>query len=365
VPLHLYLKTYYKEHRKHGSNDRKLISALCYSYFRLGFAAKNIPLEERVLMGFFLCQHSPSDLLQFFKPEWNAAINKTPEKKFAVLNLDSKIFPFKDELSNEIDFEKFNISFLKQPKLFIRIRPGYENSVPAKLQAANITYEVISQSCITLPNASKVNNVIEMDKEAVIQDFNSQRVGELIRLMIGDQQATINVWDCCAASGGKSIMAYDINPAIQLTVSDKRESILKNLRLRFEKAGIKNYSSFTADLATENHRPAIQKFDLIIADVPCTGSGTWSRTPEQLYHFNQKQIKKYSHLQKQIIKNAMPYLKPAGYFLYITCSVFKKENEDVVSFIKDNFEMNMIVMEALKGYEMAADTMFAALLKAP
>ena len=366
VPLHLYLKTYFRQNKKHGSKDRKLISELCYNYFRLGLAAKNVFIEERILAGFFLCQNSSSDFLRFFKPEWNEIISKTPIEKLAVLNWNNQnnIFPFKDELSNEVDYEKFNISFLRQPKLFIKIRPGYKNVVFKKLQETDLPHKIISQSCIALPNASKIDSVIQLDKEAVVQDYNSQRVGELIKLAIGNQQSVINVWDCCAASGGKSVMAYDINPAIQLTVSDKRESILQNLRQRFAKAGIKNYTSFIVDLATGDQQPKTENFDFIIADVPCTGSGTWSRTPEQLYYFNLKQIKKYSDLQKQIIENAMPYLKPGGWFLYITCSVFRKENEDVVGFIKDKFKLNTVKMELLKGYEIYADTMFAALFKA-
>jgi len=379
VSLHVYLKTYFRQNKKHGSKDRKLISALCYNYFRLGFAVKNVSIEERILMGTFLCERSHSEFLHFFRPEWNQMINKPPEEKIALLSWDNQfnIFPFKDELSGEIDHEKFIISFLKQPKLFIRIRPGYESIVLSKLQAANISYELISQSCIALPNSSKINAIINLDKEAVVQDYNSQQVGEVIKLAIGNQQSAINneqsatgnqqsvitVWDCCTGSGGKSIMAYDINPFIQLTVSDKRESILHNLRMRFSKAGIKNYTAFIADLSGKQ-KPTSEKFDLIIADVPCTGSGTWSRTPEQLYYFNQSQIKKYSDLQKQIIENAIPCLKTGGWILYITCSVFKKENEDVAMFVKENFKMNVIKMETFKGYEMEADTMFAALLKA-
>ncbi len=121
-------------------------------------------------------------------------------------------------------------------------------------------------------------------------------------------------------------MAYDINDEVQLTLSDKRRSILETLRKRFAKAGIKNYHSFVADLTTDNRQLPTVKFDLIIADMPCTGSGTWARTPEQLYYFDKKQIEKYSMLQKQIVENIIPYLKPGGHLLYITCSVFKKEN---------------------------------------
>jgi len=137
VPLHLHLKAYFRQNKKHGSKDRKLIAILCYSYFRMGFAFKGIPAEERILIGFFLCQQSHSDFLHFVKPEWDGIIDKPINVKLAIVNKPleiEKIFPFKDELSNEIDYEKFNISFLKQPKLFVRVRPGYENIVPGKLQ---------------------------------------------------------------------------------------------------------------------------------------------------------------------------------------------------------------------------------------
>jgi 16S rRNA (cytosine967-C5)-methyltransferase len=59
------------------------------------------------------------------------------------------------------------------------------------------------------------------------------------------------------------------------------------------------------------------KFDLVICDAPCSGSGTWSRTPEQLYFFNEKKISEYSILQKNIVGNALKSLKKDGYFLYM------------------------------------------------
>ena len=103
--------------------------------------------------------------------------------------------------------------------------------------------------------------------------------------------------------------------------------------------------------------------DLIIADVPCTGSGTWARTPEQLHFSHKKDIDKYAALQKKIIENALPHLKINGHFLFITCSVFKKENEENVAFIQQKFQLNLLKMEYLKGYEIQADTLFVALFK--
>ncbi len=70
-------------------------------------------------------------------------------------------------------------------------------------------------------------------------------------------------------------------------------------------------------------------------------------------------------MQKQIVQNVVPYLKPGGQFLYITCSVFKKENEDIVKYIQEKYDMELQRMEILKGYETKSDTMFAALLTAP
>ena len=105
-----------------------------------------------------------------------------------------------------------------------------------------------------------------------------------------------------------------------------------------------------------------KKFDLVICDAPCSGSGTWNRTPEQLFFFKKEKIDQYARLQKQIVSNASKALKKNGYFLYITCSVFEKENEAVVDFIENNLPLQLKSMEYLKGYDKKADTMFAALL---
>ena len=371
-PFHLFIKKYFSANKKFGSKDRKQITSLCYNYFRTVHAVKNITIEESILVGTFLCENKPSEFLEIIKPEWNVFIQEPFKKKLVIINEQlavKDIFPYPDELSKEINVVKFHESFLIQPDLFLRARPGNTQRVTGKLSGAGLTYKLICDACICLPNGSKVNTILELDKEAVVQDYNSQRVGDFFKLQTTNHKLQTSIWDCCAASGGKSIMAYDKNPKIDLTVSDKREPILNNLHKRFARAGIKNYHSFIADLESSTFIPQFavhnSKFDLIICDAPCSGSGTWSRTPEQLYYFKKKRIEEYSALQKKIIENIVPYVKPGGKLLYITCSVFKKENEDIAAYAEEKFKLILNRIEVLKGYEMKADTMFAALFTVP
>ena len=391
-----FLKKYFAVNKKHGSKDRKQISHLCYCYFRLGKAVSNKEeaLEEDILTGLFLCSSEPNEILQEIRPEWNAKIMLPVNEKCSMFNLPRltvgqefsppdrragmlNVFPWNKELSEGIDHEKFCESFFVQPDLFIRIRPGYAEQVLLKLNELKIGYEFISPFCVRLPNSFNADQHFALDKEIVVQDYSSQQIERFLPLTPG--LTPLTVWDCCAGSGGKSILAYDLKPDIQLTVSDRRESILTNLNKRFAKAGILKYTAVVLDLEKENilHRSPFgqqaiinnppmrdavgQEFSIIIADVPCTGSGTWSRTPEQLHFFNPRAIEQYSYLQKKIVSNIIPHLKSGGHLVYSTCSVFKKENEEVVNFIKEKFHLQLKQMELIKGYGKKADTMFIAL----
>lgn len=373
MPLTHFLKQYFSSHKKHGSTDRKLITHLCYCYYRIGLSLKNKSIEERLRVATFLCNDKPAEWDILFDEnwlnEWSGELNeriKFIQSIYPGFSL-SDIFLWKDELSEGIDGIKFGLSHLIQPDLFLRIRSGKEKQVLERLVNKNIAFKKINNNCLALTNSTKVDELFELNKEVVIQDHTSQQIGKFfhyIKNAIPNPIAPFSIWDCCAASGGKSILAFDTFQNISLTVSDVRQSILKNLYQRFKESGIKNYISFIADLTNSHIAVNNSPFDLIICDAPCSGSGTWGRTPEQLYFFEKEKIKDYSLLQKKIVSNTIPYVKEDGYFLYITCSVFRKENEEIVDFIKTNFSLKLLKVELLKGYEIKADTMFAALFAA-
>lgn len=366
APFNDFLKKYFAVHKKYGSRDRKHISHLCYCYFRLGHAGKTLQTEERILVALFFCSQDQNDLLSNLKPGWNDKVHLPLSEKLSLLNKAlhiNEIFPWQNELSKSIDGTAFAVSHLTRPDLFLRIRPGQKEKVLSKLKARTILFEDYGNDCLALFNATKIDDILEVNKEVVVQDFSSQRIAEfleIIKSQIANPKSPIKVWDCCAASGGKSLLAIDTLGNIDLTVSDVRPSIIQNLDKRFAEAGIKKYHSFVADLTVQS-QITNPKSEIIICDVPCSGSGTWGRTPEQLYFFTADKIDYYANLQKQIAQNVIKQVRKGGYFLYITCSVFKKENEEAVAFVQANSHLRLLKQELLIGYEKKADTMFAAL----
>ena len=371
IPLAHFLKKYFSENKKHGSKDRKFITQACYNFYRLGFALKAISTEERLKIAIFLCNTNAGEWAILYDDDWLKRWNEQLRKKIyfiqSLYNFSvDDIFPFTDEVSSDLNRDNFNLSHLIQPDVFLRIRNNQHEKVFSALHHHHIVFDKINEDCIAIENATKIDGIIEIDKDAVIQDYSSQRTKEFLEIIkseIGNRKPQIDVWDCCAGSGGKSILAHDVLQNINLTTTDIRPSIIHNLKERFNKAGIKNYKAFVADISNPKSKIRNLEFDAIICDAPCTGSGTWSRTPEQLYFFQPQKIKEYQALQKKIVANAISYLKRGSYFLYITCSVFKAENEDVIKFIQNNFQLTLIKSELLTGYNKKADTMFAALFK--
>jgi 16S rRNA (cytosine967-C5)-methyltransferase len=337
LPLHHFLKGFFKQHPYMGSRDRKYISQLVYAYYRLGNLAKDRSVKDRILLGSYLCEGKDSEIVKFFHVE-------APQVSF------NDIFPFVNSLSPDIDPAHFSASFLKQPYLFIRTRKGKHEAIKSKLEV----FEEWGPNTLALPNSTKIDAIITDKSWYEIQDASSQQVGNLFHPKAGEQW-----WDSCAASGGKSILLLDKEPKVKLFVSDVRPSIIQNLHQRFKEAGIRDYTTQVMDLTAPVSLD--RKFDNIILDAPCSGSGTWGRTPESMTFFKEEQIRTYQDLQMKIAGNVIKHLKPGGSLIYITCSVFKQENEDVVTFLESK---GLTKQEGgvIAGYEKGADSMFAVRL---
>jgi 16S rRNA (cytosine967-C5)-methyltransferase len=185
-PFASFLKKYFNQHKKFGSKDRKQVSHLCYCYFRLGKSAAGNNMEERILIALFLCSGDTNEILQLLKPRWNEYILKSPGEKLSMLlgegynhDILNNIFPWEEKLSNSISHADFSKSFLVQPDLFLRLRPGHEIEVKEKLRVSNIELAFNGDNTVGIANTVSVEGVIRLDSDAVIQDLSSQKTGDL------------------------------------------------------------------------------------------------------------------------------------------------------------------------------------------
>jgi 16S rRNA (cytosine967-C5)-methyltransferase len=370
MPLAAFLKKHFTENKKFGSKDRKNIAHLCYAYCRIGNAGATLPIENRFKIALFLVSGEEDGWAILFDESWrNHWFKQLDDKLIFVVNQYpafsvQEIFPCASNISNTMPFETFSISHLIQPDVFLRLRPGKYEAVRKQIKTADIPFTKISETCFALSNSVKIDTIVSIDRDVVVQDRSSQRISEIFEKIETDKTKAIQLWDCCAASGGKTILARDFFGVMDITVSDIRASILHNLKARFERAGIKYFQSITTDLSKSNPQKPTGKFDLILADVPCSGSGTWGRTPEQLSLFKEEKILEYTALQKNILSNIISSLSLNGYLLYSTCSVYKAENEDQKDFILSTSpSLKLIEEKYLIGYTDKADTMYAALFR--
>ncbi|WP_270090062.1 RsmB/NOP family class I SAM-dependent RNA methyltransferase [Sphingobacterium sp. SYP-B4668] len=361
-PFARFLTQFFRENKQMGSSDRRMTSRLCYNFFRIGNAAKERSLLERLTIAEFLCEPQ-SDVVAIYQPLWVEQQAYTPAEKLAFLTSSGfinklDIFPCIQHLSPSIDTQAFLNNQFEQPHLYIRVRRGSEQLVERALIKAEIAFQALEKNTWVLKNGTNLQLLKGITGHYEVQDLSSQQTMKLISVTAGEKW-----WDACAASGGKALLFLDQYPGTDLLVSDIRMSILRNLDERFDQAGIKKYRKKIIDL-TKDPLEALngEQFDGIILDAPCSGSGTWGRSPEMIAQFKEKNIASFSVLQRQIAKNVLRHLKPGGTLLYITCSVFKEENEDTIQFIEDNLHCRTEKILTLKGYEHRADTMFAAKL---
>jgi 16S rRNA (cytosine967-C5)-methyltransferase len=362
MPLHRFLFGYFKRNKQMGSSDRRWATRYIYSFFRLGKALPDADQILRLAIADFLCNPTLSLIVEDLLPDLKERISYSVKEKIALIAERypefrlADVFGFKDLLSDGIALSDFYASYFTQPDLFLRIKAGHIEQFGEMLKQHDVDFARLTDTTLALPNGTKLERLMPNQKHYQVQDLSSQRTGAYFEPAAWDYW-----WDCCAASGGKSLLLHDLEPKVQLLVSDVREESLNNLDERFQEAGLKKYQKKVLDLL-QNNDPDLHhyEFDGIILDAPCSGSGTWGRTPEMLYYFDDHKIAYFSKLQKAIAGNIVKYLKSGKPLIYITCSVFRSENEEVIAWIEENLPLKLERSEVIKGYNDKADTMFAA-----
>ena len=170
-----------------------------------------------------------------------------------------------------------------------------------------------------------------------VQDFGSILATEIIPLAGGER-----VLDLCAAPGGKATAIAERLMSLagtlpdgqsrscgEVLACDKSTDKLPIIRANAERLGLSDLRVAASD-ATGRNDDWKQAFDVVIADVPCSGLGVIGRKPDIKLRLEPEDIASLLPLQRAIAENAAGYVKPGGHLLYATCTVSRKENEEQV-----------------------------------
>lgn len=205
-----------------------------------------------------------------------------------------------------------------------------ENGVSASLSP--LCEDAIEISSL---NGVKIEETLAFQEGAIyIQDISSILHHELVEVKDGDF-----ILDLCSAPGGKiTAIAQDCNETNRIYACDiglnKLDLIKKNVkRLKLEHIPFEIMSLDATVFKGEWEN----QFDVVIADVPCSGLGVIKNRPEIRYRFDLSKMKELLQIQASILQNAFFYLKEGGILIYSTCTIYSLENErQIEKFLKKN-----------------------------
>jgi 16S rRNA (cytosine967-C5)-methyltransferase len=217
---------------------------------------------------------------------------------------------------------------------------GYNQSVPVtaiRLRRAEAEEQLRAEGVELAPGAllASARRVIRGDITAaassragrwIIQDEGSQLVAALVG--VGEQ-----ILECCAAPGGKTLALADRNPKARLDAVElhpHRARLLRRLMYANDDVDKINQNNIRVIAADARNLPFAAQFDRVLADVPCSGTGTLSRNPEIKWRLTPADLLELQSRQLAILRSAMARVATGGRVVYSTCSLEREENEDVI-----------------------------------
>jgi 16S rRNA C967 or C1407 C5-methylase (RsmB/RsmF family)/NOL1/NOP2/fmu family ribosome biogenesis protein len=168
-----------------------------------------------------------------------------------------------------------------------------------------------------------------------VQEASSMFLEQALKQTI-DLSKPIRILDLCAAPGGKSTHIQSLITKDSLLVSNEviksRANILKDNIIKWGNNNVVVTNNDPADFAKlENY------FDVIVIDAPCSGSGLFRRDEEAIAEWSLNNVALCSQRQQRILADTWPALKPGGVLIYSTCSYSKKEDEEILDWIANEF----------------------------
>ncbi len=234
----------------------------------------------------------------------------------------------------------FHVQF-EVPEWFAAHVPDAAHEVPMLLDPAPVVLRVVgdraevqdllAQDGVISDFCARSPLGLVLTKRAAVTETKAYKKGlveiqdegaQLLSIEIGVKPKD-DVFDFCAGAGGKSlIFAQLMQNRGFIQAYDAAPKRLSELTKRAHRAGV-------SIIKTVSHLPpAHKKFDHVVVDAPCSGTGTWRRNPDGRWKLSEKQLKGIVARQAEILETAQEYVKNGHFLSYITCSLTRDENED-------------------------------------
>jgi 16S rRNA (cytosine967-C5)-methyltransferase len=214
-----------------------------------------------------------------------------------------------------------------QPVLTLRLSSP---AVEAELVQAGIALEPgqLLTAARTVISGDITSTAAFLEGRVRLQDEGSQLAAELACCCSENpNQKVKSVLDACAAPGGKTLILAERNPEARIVAMESSEPRLAQLQQRLAPHSAR-IECRLADAAALTEESA---FDLVLADVPCSGTGTLGRNPEIRHRLRPDDFARHAERQRAILTAALRAVRPGGFVLYSTCSLEPEENEQVVA----------------------------------
>jgi 16S rRNA (cytosine967-C5)-methyltransferase len=219
----------------------------------------------------------------------------------------------------------------KEPKLWLRAKAGRGGALAETLGSAWVGFRGLPDAVLYEGTEDLFRTTEFQNGEFELQDISSQAVSVVCNPQPGETW-----WDACAGEGGKMLHLGDLMQGKGLVwASDRAAWRLQKLKRRAARARAFNYRAVLWDGGAK--LPTKTKFDGILMDAPCSGTGTWQRNPHARWTTTPQDVAELAELQKQLLANVALALKPGGRLIYSVCTLTRAETVEVQAEITRRF----------------------------
>lgn len=334
TPADKIINDYLRQKKYIGSKDRRFITDMVWHIIRnrmkLEFDTKSSD-ARRILLYI-----NKDKLSEIFDDSKYGLSPLTDEEKTWLSKENEE--PYPDYVEAECPkwlFEKIkNIAFCKAlnqtATIDIRAHNISRTELQQKLSAEGIETSIgaYSPHCLKISDRLVLNNCMAwQDGLFEIQDEASQ-----ITSLLVDAKPEHKIIDYCCGAGGKSLaISNELHNQGEILAYDIDSKRLENIKPRMQRLKVKNIS--LTDIIADSDKD----YDRFVLDAPCSGTGTWRRSPDAKFRLTKEKLYGLTKIQADLLSIAAQKTAKKGRIIYITCSVLKDENEDIIEkFLNQN-----------------------------